>query len=44
MDLLVHIDTTALSLSAIDTEAILTGKTYDGMCIRGTDTVRIVPQ
>jgi hypothetical protein len=40
----VHIDTVALQLAAGDTEAVLTGKTYDGMCIRGTDTLRIVPQ
>jgi hypothetical protein len=42
-DLMVHVDTTALQLSASDTKAVLEGKTYDGLCIRGTDTVRIVP-
>ena len=42
-DLIVHVDTTALQLSAGDTKAVLEGKTYDGLCIRGTDTVRIVP-
>jgi hypothetical protein len=43
LDLIVHVDTTALQLSAGDTRAVLEGKTYDGVCIRGTDTVRIVP-
>jgi hypothetical protein len=42
-DLIVHVDTTAFQLSAGDTEAVLAGKTYAGLCIRGTDTVRIVP-
>lgn len=42
-DLMVHVDTTALQLSTGDTKAVLEGKTYDGLCIRGTDTVRIVP-
>jgi len=43
LDLIVHVDTTALQLSAGDTRAVLEGKTYDGVCIRGMDTVRIVP-
>jgi hypothetical protein len=42
-DLIVHVDTTAFQLSAGDTEAVLEGKTNAGLCIRGTDTVRIVP-
>jgi probable HAF family extracellular repeat protein len=42
-DLIVHVDTAAFQLSAGDTEALLEGKTNDGLCIRGTDTVRIVP-
>jgi hypothetical protein len=42
MDIVVHVDTTAFELSLGDTEALLEGETYDGVCIRGTDTVRIV--
>jgi hypothetical protein len=42
-DLIVHVDTTAFTPSPGDTEAVLAGKTYAGLCIRGTDTVRIVP-
>jgi N-acetylneuraminic acid mutarotase len=42
-DLVLHFDTPALQLTATATEAVLEGKTYDGLCIRGTDTVRIVP-
>jgi hypothetical protein len=43
LDLLVHVDTTAMQLSEGDIEAVLEGKTNNGLCIRGTDTVRIVP-
>ena len=42
-DLIVHVDTRALELSEGDTEAILTGKTFGGTPIEGTDSVRIVP-
>ena len=42
MDIVVHVDTTALVLSVADTEAVLEGETFDGVCIRGTDTIRIV--
>jgi len=42
LDLVVHIDTEALQLSATDTEAVLEGRTFDGAYIRGTDTIRIV--
>jgi len=42
IDIVVHVDTTALELSLGDTEAVLEGETYDGVRIRGTDTVRIV--
>lgn len=42
LDLVVHVDTTALELTMGDTEAILEGKTFDGVSIRGVDTVRIV--
>jgi Tol biopolymer transport system component len=44
LDLIVHVDTTALQLSSGDTEAILEGQTYDGVSIRGVDTVRIVQE
>lgn len=43
-DIIVHVDTTALHLSARDTEAVLEGETYDGQKIRGVDTVRIVQE
>jgi len=44
LDLLVHVETTALQLSEGDIEAVLEGKTYGGLCIRGTDTIRITPE
>ena len=43
LDLLVHVETEALELSPEDTEAVLLGRTYDGLHITGTDSVRIVP-
>lgn len=43
-DMIVHIDTTALQLSLGDTEALLEAQTYQGVRIRGSDTIRIVPQ
>lgn len=42
VDIVVHVDTSALQLSSTDAEAILEGMTYDGIIIRGVDTVRIV--
>ena len=42
LDLVVHIDTSALDLFESDTEAVLEGLTYDGRKFRGIDTVRIV--
>ena len=42
LDIVVHVDTSALQLSSDDTEAILEGETLDGVRIRGTDTIRIV--
>jgi hypothetical protein len=42
-DLIVHITTQALQLTATDTEAVLTGRTYGGTPIRGKDNVRVVP-
>ena len=44
LDLIVHVDTTALEITAEDTEAVLEGETYDGVKIRGVDTVRIVQE
>jgi outer membrane protein assembly factor BamB len=41
-DLVVHFETAALQLSPTDTEAILEGETFNGIRIRGTDTVRII--
>lgn len=43
MDLIVQVSTESLVLSEGDSEAILTGMTYDGTPISGKDTVRIVP-
>jgi murein DD-endopeptidase MepM/ murein hydrolase activator NlpD len=43
LDLVVHVETQALELSETDEEAILEGETFDGVRIRGVDTVRIVP-
>ncbi len=42
LDIIVHVDTQALSLGQGDTEAILEGETSDGKKIRGVDTVRII--
>jgi parallel beta-helix repeat protein len=43
LDLVVHVETTALLVSETDTEAILEGNTFDGTLIAGKDTVRVVP-
>jgi hypothetical protein len=42
-DMLVHVSTQALVLSPNDTEAVLEGNTTEGIYIRGSDTVRVVP-
>ena len=42
LDIVVHVDTTALELSLGDTDAVLEGVTFDGVRIRGTDTVRVI--
>ncbi len=42
IDLLVHIDTQGLVLGDGDVEAQLTGETFDGLSILGTDTIRLV--
>jgi hypothetical protein len=44
LDIIVHVDTTALELTGEDTEAILEGETFDGQKIRGVDTIRIVQE
>ncbi len=41
-DIVVHVDATALESTVGDIEAVLEGKTFDGIFIRGTDTVRII--
>jgi hypothetical protein len=43
LDLVVHIQTQALQLSANDTQAVLEAETFGGTAIVGTDFVRIVP-
>ncbi|NIO21807.1 MAG: hypothetical protein GTN76_14030 [Candidatus Aenigmarchaeota archaeon] len=43
-DIIVHVDTAALELSSGDAEATLEGETFDGVRIRGVDTVRIVQE
>ncbi len=42
LDLVVHVETEALQLSASDTRAVLTADTFDARAIAGTDSVRIV--
>jgi len=43
VDLVVHVTTQALQLTATDSLAVLTGRTFSGRLVRGADTVRIVP-
>ena len=43
MDLVVHVATVALRLTAGDTEAVLLGRTFDGTEIEGRDFIRVVP-
>jgi len=42
-DMILHFRTQEVGLSAQDTEVALTGQTFDGASIEGTDSVRIVP-
>jgi alpha-tubulin suppressor-like RCC1 family protein len=42
LDLVVHIETSALNFKIGDTKAILEGKTYSGLNIKGEDLVRII--
>ncbi len=44
LDLILHIDTQGLLLSDGDLEAQLTGETFDGLSILGTDAVNLVGQ
>jgi hypothetical protein len=43
LDLVVHVSTEGLQLTGTDTQAILTGLTFSGQQIQGSDSVRIVP-
>ena len=43
LDLVVHVSTEALQLSEINTEAALNGRTFNGIAITGSDSVRVVP-
>jgi hypothetical protein len=42
LDLVVHVETEALQLTETDSQAQLTGETYDGVSIVGTDFIRVV--
>jgi hypothetical protein len=43
LDLVVQVSIEALQLSDVDTQATLTGQTFDGKSVTGNDYVRIVP-
>jgi probable HAF family extracellular repeat protein len=43
LDLVVHVETQGLNLTEGDTEVELIGQTFDGLEIRGIDTIRVVP-
>ncbi|WP_445475803.1 hypothetical protein ACT9XH_03445 [Methanococcoides methylutens] len=43
LDLVVHFKVKDTGLAPGDTEATLTGETFDGISIEGTDSVRTVP-
>lgn len=42
LDLVLHVETEGLELTGTDVQAALSGLTFDGLEIRGVDTVRIV--
>lgn len=42
LDLVVQVSTQALQLSETDTDATLEGRTIDGGCIKGVDSIRVV--
>ena len=44
LDLILHFKTQELGLTEDSTDSTLTGKTYDGELLWGTDTVNIVPK
>lgn len=44
LDLVVHVSITDLQLTGTATQASLSGETYEGTCIKGTDSVHIVPR
>jgi hypothetical protein len=44
LDLVVHVETSALELTSTDTVAVLKGRTFSGQPVKGSDSVRIVPQ
>jgi hypothetical protein len=43
LDLVVMVTTQALVLTASDTSATLEGNTYEGLAVRGVDSIRVVP-
>lgn len=43
VDLIIHVNTEALTLTTNDTQATLTGQTFSGTRIKGSDSVRVVP-
>jgi len=43
LDMILHFKTQETGIKPSDTNATLTGKTYDGISIEGTDTIRTVP-
>ena len=43
MDLLFHFDALELGLTGSSTDAVLSGKTFDGISVEGVDSIKIVP-
>ena len=43
MDLIVRVFTEQMAITPADTVAVLTGTTFSGMMIKGTDTIQVVP-
>ena len=43
MDLIVKVFTEQMAITPADTVAVLTGTTFSGMMIQGTDTIQVVP-
>ena len=42
LDLVVHVDTSALQVSDSDVQVVLQGNTYEGNYFVGTDSIRVV--